>query len=55
MLDESAEKFQGASGVACMAQRTQVIIARGEFVIGLKTSEPKGSLLFLKLTTTHTL
>jgi hypothetical protein len=43
MLDESAEKFQGAGDAAFMARR--VINAHGEFVIGLKrTSEPKGSL-----------
>jgi hypothetical protein len=56
-VDESAEKLQGANGAACMARNARKVInAHREFVFGSKrTSEPRGSLLFLKLSTTHTL
>jgi hypothetical protein len=42
-VDESAKKFQGASGSACIARNAhKVINAQGEFVIGLKrTNEPR--------------
>jgi hypothetical protein len=57
MWDESAEKFQGASGAACMERCARKIInAHGEFVIGLKsTSEPRETFFFQMVHHTYTL
>jgi hypothetical protein len=52
-VDESAEKFRGASGAACMAGNARKAVnAHGEFVIGLKRTSERRETFPLKWSTT---